>query len=159
MSNVEAVYEKVLQNDDSCFQAATFRECGKSWSEECASYGNGKGGGRVAPDVMSNGSHRFASHGMSNVAYSPKEVHLEKVIVEHYESCDFDSYRDKYIQLAKNDTKIDIPFSYYNESIEAARMGDDDVLKCVYEKHRTVLGDKSQDCLGKGVDSVEMEME
>lgn len=138
MKNVEAVYDAIPGKDDMCFQAARFRECSKG---ECVSYANGKGAGRVASDVASNGSHRFKS---SKGAASEKM--LKKVLVQHYESCDYDLYKEKYTQLSKSDMHIDIPFSYYNESIKAANMKDEDALQCVYTKHRTVLGDAKDEC-------------
>ena len=120
MQNYEAVYDKIPQNSDSCFAASKFVDCSK---EICASYANGKGGGRVGAS-KSNGPHRFTS--------TLKEVQL-KMIVKHYESCDFDQYIAKYKRLAKSDTSK-IPFTYYQESIQAG--GDIHKLENVYEKYR-----------------------
>jgi len=137
MMNVEAVYDGVPHATDSCFQAATFRECNQEGAE-CKSYANGKGGGRVAKDVRSHGPHRFRSD------LADDETLLQGVVVQHYESCDYEQYKKKYKRLAVTDTTQDIPFSYYNESIdaakEAAETGDENRLRCVYEKHRTVAG-------------------
>lgn len=158
MNNVEAVYEGVPGKNDSCFQAAKFRECSKG-HDGCVSYANGKGGGRVAPDVSSFGSHRFKSgnkgsgrdkEGSGRDKEGHKEVQLKRLLVQHFESCDYDLYKEKYTQLSNTDTQIDIPFSYYHESIRAAEVanitGNEDALQCVYTKHRTVLGNSSDDC-------------
>ena len=61
--------------------------------------------------------------------------------VLHYESCDYDLYKEKYIRLSKQDTKQDIPFPYYNESINAAKImaedGNENMMKCIFKKYRT----------------------
>jgi hypothetical protein len=146
MENVEAVYEDIPKKDDKCFAAATFRKCSEE-GVRCVSYVNGKGGGRVAPDVTLGGPHRFVSS-MSGA----EDKKLSSLIIKHYESCDFDSYKKKFMHLAQNDATMKIPFSYYNESIEAAKeankTGSDDILECVYEKHRTTKGENATgDCL------------
>jgi hypothetical protein len=131
MQNEEAKYADVPTRSDICFQAAAFVNCAKT-PDKCASYGNGKGGGRVAEDVSAHGPHRFKS-GMKGA----EEVKLSKMIVQHYESCDFDVYKDKFKRLAVQDRDEKIPFSYYNDSIQAAKEGDD-ALKRVYQQYRTV---------------------
>jgi hypothetical protein len=129
MQNVEAVYEDVPTESDNCFVAAKFLNCEKA---RCVSYVNGKSGGRTLPGVSSNGPHRFKSSNNS-------EVKL-KMLVEHYESCDFNTYREKFTRLA-NKPKLDsIPFPYYKDSIKAAGYGND-ALECVFSKYRTVDGD------------------
>jgi hypothetical protein len=121
MQNYEAMYDKIPSNSDNCFKAGTFKNCATG---VCASYANGKGGGRVGLS-RSHGPHRFKS--------SLREVKLGSVIVKHYESCDFEQYIAKYKRLAKSDTSK-IPFSYYKESIQAD--GDVGTLEKVYEKYR-----------------------
>jgi len=125
MNNKEAVFKDVPKKEDSCFEAARFRDCSV---ESCAAYGNGKGIGRVAPDVNSNGSHRFKSSG--------KEETINDLHVLHFESCDFELYKDKFKGLAKNNTS-DIPFDYYKESIDAAQNGTDTDLEKIFRKYRT----------------------
>jgi len=152
MENVEAVYEDIPEKADTCFKAATFRKCSDP-SVHCVSYVNGKGGGRVATDVTLGGPHRFTS-----TLEEGGGIKLEKVVVKHYESCDFYSYKKKFMHLALNDDKMEIPFSYYNESIEAAKKanetGKDNILECVYEKHRTTKGESLQeDCLSSSTSS------
>ena len=120
MQNYEAMYDKIPSSAENCFRGSTFRDCSK---DICASYANGKGGGRVGAS-KSNGPHRFTS--------TLKEVQL-KMIVKHYESCDFDQYIAKYKRLAKSDLSK-IPFTYYKESIQAG--GDIHKLGKVYEKYR-----------------------
>ena len=128
--NVEAKFPDVPDEDDSCFDAAKFINCAEGG---CAAYANGKSAGRVAPDVSAHGPHRMKSS--MDGALDEK---VEAIQVQHYESCDFDSYKKKFKNLAvqKDKEPSNIPFPYYNESIAAARTGDDDELESVYRKYR-----------------------
>ena len=65
-------------------------------------------------------------------------IKLKDLEVEHYESCDFDIYKDKFKGLSVQDKNNNIPFSYYNESIEAAKENDDNKLREIYSKYRVV---------------------
>jgi len=125
MQNHEAMYDHVPTETDTCFQAKKFIDCSK---ERCSSYINGKSGCRVsAPGVTMAGPHRFKSN--------LKDEYMEDVIVQHYESCDFQQYIKKYQRLAKNGTDLKkIPFQYYRESIEAN--GDTTKLEEIYKKYR-----------------------
>jgi hypothetical protein len=131
MQNEEAKFNKVPKKEDSCFDASKMINCANE-PKKCVSYGNGKGGGRVAKDVSANFSHRMKS----SLEKGGTTMKLTKVIVQHYESCDFDIYKEKFRQLAVQDKEIKIPFAYYNESIEAAKKNDDKALQKVYEKYR-----------------------
>jgi hypothetical protein len=144
MDNEEAVYDGIPAAGSTCFQAARFRNCQKPLQGDlgCASYANGKGAGRVAPDVKFGGPHRFRS----GDDYGQK---LRGVKVRHFESCQYDAFRAKFENLARNNTVDNIPFSYYNESIEAAKTGDDAVLECVFTKYRTVEGNPKDNCFSK----------
>lgn len=133
MQNVEAKFATIPRTTDQCFQAATFVNCSLR-PADCASYGNGKGGGRVALDVSFHGPHRFTTS-KSNTA----EPKLSKLTVQHYESCDFDVYKAKYQALSVQDIDEKIPFSYYKESVAAAKLGGDEgdeALKQVFIKYR-----------------------
>ncbi len=134
MQNVEAVYDDIPTKEGNCFNAAYFKNC-QNASEKCVSYANGKGGGRVAEDVEANGPHRFKSTLADN-----NEIKINMRVL-HYESCDYDLYKEKYIRLSKQDTKQDIPFPYYNESINAAKImaedGNENMMKCIFKKYRT----------------------
>jgi hypothetical protein len=121
MQNYEVKYDKIPSETDSCFMGSKFVDCSKGL---CASYANGKGGGRVGVS-LSNGPHRFKSN--------LKEVKLRSVIVKHFESCDFDQYIAKYKRLAKSNVS-EIPFPYYKESILAE--GDVNKLSEIYTKYR-----------------------
>jgi hypothetical protein len=121
MQNYEAMYDKIPKTADNCFKAKKFKNCA---TDVCASYANGKGGGKVGVS-QSHGPHRFKSN--------QREVQLTSVTVKHFESCDFDQYIAKYKRLAKSDVS-NIPFRYYKESIQAG--GDVDKLEKVYEKYR-----------------------
>jgi len=130
MQNIEALYSHVPTKDDNCFIAKKLNNCE---NESCAAYANGKSGGRTTPDVSSFGCHRMQS--------SLKDDDAPKVnlLVEHYESCDFEQYKEKYIGLSKEDTDNNIPFQYYKDSINAAKKGDDKELIDVYTKYRVTL--------------------
>ena len=119
MQNYEALYSHVPTKNDNCFTAKKFANCS---TENCASYANGKGGGRTTRDVANWGPHRFKS----SLEDDAPEI---GVIVQHYESCDFDQYKAKYAGLAKQQTDNKIPFPYYNDSIAAAKKGDDQLLE------------------------------
>jgi hypothetical protein len=128
--NVEAKFRDIPNVEDSCFDAARFVNCAEE-PGQCAAYGNGKSAGRIAPDVSAHGPHRFKSD--RGVSADDK---VDQILVEHYESCDFDMYKKKFKSLAVQDKKMNIPFSYYNESIDAAKTGSDDKLEAVYRKYR-----------------------
>ena len=130
MQNLEAKYSKIPDESENCFTASTFIDCSK-YPDKCVSYGNGKSGGRVAPDVSVNGPHRMKTS--ITGSSMPK---LPGLFVQHYESCDFETYKKKFKRLAVQDKKVAIPFPYYNESIDAARRDDDDALRNIYMKYR-----------------------
>lgn len=131
MHNEEAKFNKVPQKEDSCFNASKLVNCAKE-PKKCVSYGNGKGGGRVAKDVSANFSHRMKS----SLEKGGTTMKLTKVLVQHYESCDFDIYKEKFRQLSVQDKPMKIPFSYYTESINAAKNNDEEQLYKIYEKYR-----------------------
>lgn len=131
MQNEEAKFSKVPKKEDSCFNASKMINCAKE-PKKCVSYGNGKGGGRVAKDVSANFSHRMKS----SLEKGGTTMKLTKVLVQHYESCDFDIYKEKFRQLAVQDKPMKIPFSYYNDSIDAAKKSGDQELYKIYEKYR-----------------------
>ena len=124
MQNYEAVYEKIPDKSDNCFQAKKYLDCS---NEICASYINGKGGARVIPSIKVIGPHRFAG--------TEKEIKLN-IIIKHYESCDFDQYIKKYKNLLKDVDLSKIPFVYYRKSIENS--GNIDKLKEIYTKYRVI---------------------
>ena len=128
MNNKEAVYKDIPRENDQCFAASKFRDCSEA-NSGCVSYVNGKSGGRAAPDVHCNGPHRFRSDRIDAV---------EKIItmkILHFESCDFNTYKTKFKQIAK-DPKSDIPFPYYNDSVAAANTTDDKALEDVFRRYR-----------------------
>ena len=129
MKNYEAVYSKVPTETDSCFEAKEFRDCA-SPNSGCVAYANGKGGGRAEVDVKCNGPHRFMS-----TQENAKEK-LVSVRVLHFESCDFEIYKQKFMRLSKKAKLDTIPFPYYIESIKASQENNVDKLKKVFEKYR-----------------------
>jgi len=126
MQNYEALYSNVPAEEDNCFRAKKFVNCSV---DKCVSYANGKGGGRTTVDVSVAGPHRFQSSQEDN---APRL----NMIVEHYESCDFEKYKEKYLNLSKQTTNNNIPFPYYNDSIAAAKKGGEEDLKKTYIKYR-----------------------
>ena len=130
IQNEEAKFTKVPGKEDSCFEASKMANCGEDGG--CVSYGNGKSCGRVTSDVQAHGPHRMKSTLETSSLKNPN------IVVEHYESCDFEIYKEKFKRLSVQDRNIDIPFSYYNESIEAAKKDDDDELYRIYEKYRVI---------------------
>ena len=131
IQNKEAKFDKVPEESDNCFSAKKFVNCGKEGSS-CVSYANGKSGGRVESDVECNGCHRMKS------VQEKDSIKLDDLEVEHYESCDFNIYKQKFKNLAVQDKKNNIPFSYYNESIDAAKKDDNNKLRQIFEKYRVV---------------------
>jgi len=131
--NVEAKYASIPRKEDNCFAtAAKYINCSDpNEGSLCASYRNGKSGGRCKPDVWVNGPHRFYSSLPENP--DPK---LNEMVVQHYESCDFDEYKTKYKGLAVQDKSNDIPFPYYIDSILAAKTGNARELERVYSQYR-----------------------
>ena len=129
MQNKEAKFDKIPGESDNCFSAKKFVDCGKSGAG-CVSYVNGKSGGRVDSDVTPIGPHRMKS------TKEKGSLKLDDLEVEHYESCDFNIYKEKFKGLSVQDKSNDIPFSYYKESIDAAKEDNDDKLKSVFKKYR-----------------------
>lgn len=130
IQNIEAKFDKIPGKEDNCFNASKFAKCGTKDSG-CVSYANGKSGGRVASDVSCFGCHRMKSKLEKN-----ESIKLEGLEVEHYESCDFDIYKQKFKGLSVQDKENKIPFSYYTESIKAAKEDDDNKLQEIYRKYR-----------------------
>ena len=131
MQNEEVKYNKVPSVQDNAFSnVATFIDCSKN-PGKCVSYGNGKGGGRVNSTTKSHGPHRFICR-----QPNAKEVKLSGMKVHHYESCDFETYKQKFSRLAVQDKQNNIPFAYYNESILAAKQNDERELYRLYRKYR-----------------------
>jgi hypothetical protein len=133
MQNVEALYASIPGETDNCFRAKKFVDCGSPLAK-CVSYVNGKGGGRTDPDVSCNGPHRFKS----TIAENEPRLSIK---VEHYESCDFEKYKEKYKNLANQSQNNNIPFPYYNDSIMAAKTESDEKMAETYSKYRVYLGD------------------
>ena len=47
-----------------------------------------------------------------------------------------ETYKKKFKRLAVQDKQVEIPFAYYNESIDACRRDDDEALRNIYTKYR-----------------------
>lgn len=125
MDNYEAVYDKINTESDSCF---TYKKLVKCKDGGCVSYSNGKGIGRVSANLQELGPHRF--HYTQKKKY-PTEFTSKHLRVLHFESCDFNSYISKFMNLANhinnantNNTNKKYPFEFYNKSIEVAKSAD-----------------------------------
>jgi hypothetical protein len=125
MQNVEAVYDQA--NNDTCFSAKQFLKC--AHGAPCKSYANGKGAGRVEHMVEPYGPHMFTytKEGASNFNY---DVPFDTLRVLHFDACSFGSWAEKFYHLGKQQ-RSDIPFPYYNESIDASTRAFD-----VYQRHK-----------------------
>jgi len=129
MQNKEAKFAKVPGKKDNCFEASKVVDCGEI-NNACVAYQNGKSGGRTEIDISAFGPHRMQS---SNGIPSVK---LKKMFILHYESCDFDIFKNKFKGLSVQNKKVSIPFPYYNESIAAAKKNDEQKLYSIYKKYR-----------------------
>ena len=132
LENAEAVFEDGKQ--DSCFDATKFLKCSAEGSQ-CKSYVNGKAGGRVHDDVKLAGPHDFSYNGKIDGDHLYK-VPFNVLHVLHYDSCSFGSWSEKFLNLGKN-KKDNIPFSYYTDSIDAAKEAYD-----VYKRYKMIDTDK-----------------
>jgi hypothetical protein len=129
MQNKEAKFAKVPGKKDNCFVASKVVDCGER-NNSCVAYQNGKSGGRTERDVKAHGPHRMIS------STGTPDVKLKKVFVLHYESCDFDIFKNKFKGLSVQNKKVPIPFPYYNDSIAAAKKNDEKKLYSIYKKYR-----------------------
>ncbi len=141
LNNKEAKYAQIPLEWQGCFHYAALEDCAPS-DNKCAAYGNGKGMGRVSPDLEPFGMHRFVNHA------NDVEETLEGVHVLHFESCDFEKYKDKYKQLAAVTSQDEVfAFPFYNDSVHVARSSAcingpdedcDELFKKVYSKYKLV---------------------
>jgi len=134
LNNIEAVYEDIPRDNDNCFKAVEFKDCSDP-NSGCVAYVNGKSGGRVASDVSCYGPHRFKSNRNGAIE---KTISL---IIKHFESCNFEIYKSKFKRMANKGGDVEIPFPYYNESIEAAKEDNDSLLENVFRKYRVKRND------------------
>lgn len=116
--NLEAVYPSgQLSKAAPCFRHVGLRDCSRDGT--CASYANGKGVGRVSPFLRESGVHRFHYSGPDR----DDEREMTQMTLVHYESCNFDKYMSKFLQLSGTE-RLSFPFKYYNDSIAVARSPD-----------------------------------
>lgn len=113
IENVEALYE---EGQDTCFAAKRFLKCSDK-GVSCRSYVNGKGGGRVVDGVSLAGPHDFSYQGKIGEEATYK-VPFDQLHVLHFDSCTFGSWSEKFQHLSKG--AKDVPFAYYNDSMDAA---------------------------------------
>lgn len=111
MDNYEAKYSKINKKDDSCFTYKKLINCKNE--KGCVSYVNGKSIGRVSKDLKEFGPHRF------HINKQKYEYNSKKLRVLHFESCDFDSYVSKFINLSNGNKEY--PFEFYNKSIQLSK--------------------------------------
>lgn len=138
--NYEAKYKDIPLATDSCFQYESLVKCNAGG---CVSYGNGKGLGKVSNKLQRADAHRFYHEDED----ANDEHVLKSIRLLHFESCDFDQYVSKYLDLAKT-TNGTFPFTFYNDSINVARsklckkIGKKciNAFKRIYKKYKVVEG-------------------
>lgn len=123
IENAEAIYQ---EGEETCFSAKKFLKCSENGAS-CRSYVNGKGGGRVMEGVALAGPHNFSYQGKIGDEATYK-VPFDQLHILHFDSCTFGSWNEKFQHLSK-DAK-NIPFTYYNDSVDAAMKAYE-----VYQKH------------------------
>jgi hypothetical protein len=114
IQNVEALFDDNRDND-TCFSAVKFLKCSKG--APCRSYINGKSAGRVTKGVSLKGPHFFQYNG-KYIGEHVYETPFNVLKVLHFDSCSFSAWIEKFHHLSKKKTD-NIPFKYYNESIDA----------------------------------------
>lgn len=123
IDNAEAVFK---EDDNTCFSAVKFLKC--SSGAPCRSYVNGKSGGRAVEGVRLQGPHHFSFNGEIH-GENIKEVPFSRLHVLHFDSCSFGAWAEKFKHLSKQ-KKDNVPFPYYNQSMEAATKAYD-----IYKEH------------------------
>lgn len=109
--NAEAIYN---EDNKTCFSSSKFLKCIQG--STCRSYSNGKAGGRVEKGLASFGPHTFSYYNNydNSVTYN---IPFEDLHILHFDSCSFEKWVSKFKNYNVNN-KSDIPFVYYNESME-----------------------------------------
>jgi hypothetical protein len=121
MENAEAIFNLDKKNADkdqqnkTCFSTTKFLRC--SNGAPCRSYVNGKAGGRVADGVGLIGPHNFHYKGR-HTGDHVFNIPFNTLHVLHFDSCSFSAWVEKFHHLGKKKNDK-IPFTYYNESINA----------------------------------------
>jgi len=123
LENAEAIYR---EEEATCFSAVKFLRCGKN--APCRAYANGKSAARPEKGVESRGVHNF-SYNNRVEGKNIYNVPFEDLHILHFDSCSLGSWIEKYYHLSKN-SKNNIPFPYYHQSIDASVQAFD-----VYKKH------------------------
>jgi len=116
MNNVEAVY---TGDENTCFSAKKFLKCADS--APCRAYANGKAAGRAEEGVNLAGPHFFSYKGKIGGNHN-QDISDTELKVLHFDSCTFGAWAEKFKHLS-NKKKDDIPFPFYNESIDNAKNG------------------------------------
>jgi hypothetical protein len=129
IANAEALYD---DPNGTCFAAKRFVKCDTG---PCLSYANGKAGGRVAPGVRCAGSHDFSYRGRLDAA---AQLPFEQLRVLHFDSCSMGAWIEKFAHMLKGAKKQDIPFAWYQESLDVAARA-----SAVYRAHKAA--DKAVD--------------
>jgi len=117
MENAEAIFnlDKKDQQNSTCFSTSKFLRC--SNGAPCRSYVNGKAGGRVVDGVGLKGPHNFHYRG-KHTGDHVFNIPFNTLHVLHFDSCSFSAWVEKFHHLGKKKNDK-IPFTYYNESINA----------------------------------------
>lgn len=132
--NFEARYKDIPNETDNCFAYKELIDCSKGG---CTSYANGKGMARVSPLIKEAGVHRYwHPHSDQNI--------LDTIRILHFESCDFNQYVNKFLDLAKKD-KPRFPFKFYNDTLEITKDCKNKeecmpLLEKLYRKYKVIEG-------------------
>jgi hypothetical protein len=104
--NAEAVFPDPKPH---CFATDKFIPCDRG---PCLSYINGKAAARVSADVRVLGPHRM-------VGGRGLEVPKKDAMVLHFDSCNYDAWKRKFLNLSNIDQRTfdSIPFRFYKDSI------------------------------------------
>lgn len=105
--NVEAIY---ASDANECFASDQFVDCKL---DKCRSYANGKSMGRISKELVSRGCHYFNEPTLN--------IKKKDAMILHFDSCRFEKWKQKFLNLLNHDTLEEIPFPYYRDSINKIR--------------------------------------
>ena len=127
---IEAVYPKV---SDKCFSTKKFVKCDSR--SLCTSYYGGKSCGRISNTLKPYGPHYF----QGLLWKGNKSIFCDNttdMYILHHESCNFQKWKTKFKALTQGGKKIPHGFSFYNDSIDVIKSGDENRMRAFYKKHK-----------------------
>ena len=130
VQTVEAFYPDAQFGDTRCFRTDTFVKCDRR--ELCNSYYGGKSFGLLSDDLQSNGPHHvYGDNWWGEEAEEYYKPSIDDIVILHYESCNFDRWKQKFknLQVPENEKPIPPVFTYYNISVKKVLESDEEALK------------------------------